>query len=88
VLLLAALAVLGAAVIASLAPPPSDDLPFQRASGGLGLGPAVSADWSFFGFDPRLEGGCEAELGPIPGGPCYMPRHGTAVADLPPLDRR
>lgn len=88
VLALSALAVLGATAVVLRGPAPSDDLPFQRASGGLGLGPAAGADWSFFAFDPRVENACEAELGPIPGGPCYVPHHGAAVVDLPPLARR
>ena len=72
-----------------LRPAPSpDDLPLQHATGGFGLGPATAVDWSFFTYDARAESGCEAELWPIPGAPCYVPHHGAALADLPPLDRR
>jgi hypothetical protein len=60
---------------------------FQRATGGMGLGPAVSSAWSVFLIDPRLEGSCENELWPVPGIPCYSPYHGALVADLPPLER-
>lgn len=74
-LALAALALAGAAFVCGLRSAPPGDLPLQRASGGFGLGPAASADWSFHAFDPRIESGCEAELGPIPGGACPVPHH-------------
>ncbi len=63
------------------------DLSLQRATGGFGLGASASAAWSFFAVDPRLEGYCENELWPIPGGVCYSPIHGAVVNHLPPLER-
>lgn len=69
--------------LASAAPAGGDG--FQAATGGVGLGPAASSEWSFFGFDPRGAGCCENELQPLPGLPCPNPGHGTKVADLPPL---
>jgi hypothetical protein len=81
--------VLAAALLAALEPPrPADDLGFARATGGVGLGPAAAADWSFFAFDPRIESHCEAETWPIPGGHCYVPHHGAALWSLRPFDRR
>lgn len=87
-LVLAAASLSAGSAVCLLPWAPSDDAPWQRATGGIGLGPATAADWSFFTYDPRLESSCEAELGPIPGGPCYVPHHGASLADLPALDRR
>jgi hypothetical protein len=61
-------------------------VPFQRAVGGLGSGPAVSAAWSSFGFDPRLERACENELAPLPGLSCPNPYHGASLLAAPPLE--
>lgn len=86
-LALAPLSILLAFALCLLPAPPLDDLGLQRATGGVGLGPASAADWSFFSFDPRIESHCEAELWPIPGAPCYVPHHGAALFDLPPFNR-
>ncbi len=85
VLGLAALALVVGVALPVLDPGPALDARFQRASGGLGLGASSGAAWSFFAFDPRLAPSCEAELSPVPGGPCYVPHHGTAAVDLPAL---
>jgi hypothetical protein len=58
------------------------DHSFARATCGLGLGPASSPAWSFFGVDPRLSSACEAELFPLPGLACPDPTHGAGVIDL------
>lgn len=63
-----------------------DEMPFQKATGGIGLAAAISPAWSFFSVDPRIEAYCENELWPIPGGTCFNPHHGAAIVDLPPLD--
>jgi hypothetical protein len=55
--------------------PPSAGL--QRATRGVGLGPAASAAWSMHGFDARAAARCEVELWPLPGLPCPDPGHGT-----------
>ena len=85
---LVALVVLAAGASLSFVRAPSRvRVPFQAATGGVGLSSSMSADWSFFGFDPRSEGFCENELQPLPGLSCPNPGHGTKVADLPPLRR-
>ncbi len=84
-LVLTAALVTAAAVIVCL--PRADRVaPFQKALGSLGLSSAVSVDWSFFGFDPRIEPACENELWPIPGLHCPNPSHGASVADFPPVE--
>jgi hypothetical protein len=88
VLALAALVAAGAGAITVGDRPVAADMHLARATGGVGLGPAAAADWSFHAYDPRIEATCEAELWPVPGGPCYVPHHGATVADLPPLGRR
>jgi hypothetical protein len=60
---------------------------FQRLVGGVGFGPAVALTGCAFGFDPRLDGRCEADRGPIPGGACFCPRHAGSVFHFPPLAR-
>ena len=58
---------------------------FQRLVGGLGFGPATDLSGCVFGFDPRLDGACALDYGPIPGGGCFCPRHAGAVFCYPPL---
>jgi hypothetical protein len=60
---------------------------FQLATGGLGLGAAVSGAWSYRAFDARLESTCESELWPIPGLWCANPYHGASVVELPRMER-
>jgi hypothetical protein len=89
--LLVALAVLACADGAWLAAQSRPSEPrdaYQAVTGGLGLGSAVSAAWSFHAFDPRLEATCENELWPIPGLACANPHHGASVAELPRMERR
>jgi hypothetical protein len=57
---------------------------FQRLVGGLGFGPATVLGGCPFGFDPRLDGVCGAECGPVPGGRCFCPRHAGSVFFYPP----
>jgi hypothetical protein len=59
---------------------------FQRLVGGLGFGPAVDLDGCPFGFDPRLDGSCSQQRGPIPGGACFCPRHAGSLFPYRPLD--
>ncbi len=58
---------------------------FQHLVGGVGFGPAVDLSGCAFGFDPRLDGSCAANRGPIPGGACFCPRHAGSVFWYPPL---
>jgi hypothetical protein len=60
---------------------------FQRLVGGVGFGPAVDLSVCACGFDPRLEGACALDTGPVPGGACFCPRHAGSLFFLPPLDR-
>jgi hypothetical protein len=57
---------------------------FQRLVGGLGFGP--SQDLSGGGFDPRLEGACAEDYGPIPGGACFRSRQAGSILFYPPLE--
>jgi hypothetical protein len=57
---------------------------FQRLVGGTGFGPALDLDGCAFGFDPRLDGSCGADHGPVPGGTCFCPRHACSVFAYPP----
>jgi hypothetical protein len=59
---------------------------FQRLMGGVGFGPAVDLSVCAFGFDPRLDGDCALETGPVPGGACFCPRHAGSVFFFPPLE--
>jgi hypothetical protein len=61
---------------------------FQRLVGGVGFGPALDLSGCANCFDPRLDGSCEQECGPIPGGACFCPRHAGSVFFYPPLDNR
>src|SRR5437899_3005941 len=58
---------------------------FQRLVGGLGFGPALDLSGCAFGLDPRLDGSCSEERGPVPGGACFCPRHAGSVFYYPPL---
>jgi hypothetical protein len=58
---------------------------FQRVVGGLGFGPAVDLSGCAFGFDPRLDGSCAEETGPIPGGTSLCPRHAGSLFCYPAL---
>lgn len=60
---------------------------FQRLVGGVGFGPALDLSGCAFGFDPRLEGSCSEDCGPIPGGACFCPRHAASLFFYPPLER-
>jgi hypothetical protein len=58
---------------------------FQHLVGGLGFGPALDLSDCAFAFDPRLDGACEQDRGPIPGGACFCPRHAGSIFYYPPL---
>jgi hypothetical protein len=58
---------------------------FERLVGGVGFGPAPHLAGCAFGFDPRLDGRCAADRGPIPGGTCFCPGHAGSVFYYPPL---
>jgi hypothetical protein len=60
---------------------------FQRLVGGLGFGPALDLSGCAFGFDPRLDGSCAWETGPLPGGACLCPRHAGSLFFYPPPRR-
>jgi hypothetical protein len=53
--------------------------PFQRLVGGLGFGPALDLSGCAFGLDPRLDGSCSEDCGPVPGGSCFCPRHAGSL---------
>ncbi len=90
--LLAALMVLVTATIAVLI---FEDRAFSRRQerradfphlvGGLGFGPALELSPCAFGFDPRLDGSCELDCGPVPGGACFCPRHAGSIFYFRPL---
>jgi hypothetical protein len=52
---------------------------FQRLVGGLGFGPACDLSDCPFGFDPRLDGSCGEDYGPVPGGRGFCRRHAGSV---------
>src|SRR5262249_60921939 len=52
---------------------------FQRLTGGVGFGPALDLSNCAFGFDPRLDGSCAEDYGPVPGGTCFCPRHAGSL---------
>ena len=58
---------------------------FQRLVVGVGFGPALDLSGCAFGFDPRLDGRCADERGPIPAGDCFCPRHAGSVFWYPSL---
>jgi hypothetical protein len=59
----------------------------QRLVGGLGFGPALDLSGCAFGLDPRLDGSCAEDCGPVPGGACFCPRHAATLIVYPPLRR-
>jgi hypothetical protein len=61
---------------------------FQHLVGGLGFGPAVDLSGCAFGLDPRLDGDCAGDYGPVPGGRCLCPRHTANILYYPPLGPR
>ncbi|HKB42490.1 MAG TPA: hypothetical protein VKD72_39045 [Gemmataceae bacterium] len=60
---------------------------FQGLVGGVGFGPALDLSGCAFGFDPRLDGSCAEEDGPVPGGACFCPRHAGSLFCYPPVPR-
>jgi hypothetical protein len=58
---------------------------FQRLVGGLGFGPALDLSDCASDFDPRLEGSCAMDYGPIAGGACFSSRQAGSVFFYPPL---
>jgi hypothetical protein len=74
-----------AAILVAGSRPPAHTEEFQRLVGGLGFGPALDLSGCAFGFDPRLDGGCAEECGPVPGAACFCPRHAGSVFSYPPL---
>lgn len=66
-------------------PGPAEE--FHRLVGGLGFGPALDLSGCAFGFDPRLDGSCAEECGPVPGGSSFCPRHAGSLFCYPPLRR-
>jgi hypothetical protein len=60
---------------------------FQQLVGGLGFGPTVDVTHCPFGFDPRLDTGCQEDHGPVPGGFSFCPLHANAVFVYPPPDQ-
>jgi hypothetical protein len=57
---------------------------FQSLVGGVGFGPALDLSGCAFGFDPRLDGSCSEEDGPVPGGACFCPRHAGSLFSYSP----
>ncbi len=60
---------------------------FQRLVRGVGFGPALDLSGCAFGFDPRLDGSCSEDSGPVPGGACFCPRHAGSVFEYAPLEQ-
>jgi hypothetical protein len=60
---------------------------FQRLVHGLGFGPALDLSGCAFGFDPRLDGTCSNDGGPVPGGGCFCPRHASSIFEYGPLEQ-
>jgi hypothetical protein len=48
---------------------------FQGLVRGFGFGPAADLSGCWFALDPRLSRGCSRDLGPLPLGAAYCPRH-------------
>jgi hypothetical protein len=61
---------------------------FQRLVGGLGFGPTLDLSGCAFGFDPRLDGSCAEERGPIPGGSYFCTRHASSIFFFPAMKPR
>lgn len=53
---------------------------FQGLVCGLGLGAAVSPDWGFLSYDPRIDPVDETNLWPVPAGYSYAPERGLSVS--------
>lgn len=77
-LLLSAIAVLVAEPITAR-PNRPHAASFHRHVGGLGFGPALDLSECPLGVDPRLDGGCAYDRGPVPGGTCFCPRHAGVI---------
>lgn len=60
---------------------------FQRLVGGLGFGPALDLSNCVSDFDPRLEGTCTMDYGPIAGGACFNSHRTSSVFVYPPLEQ-
>jgi hypothetical protein len=60
---------------------------FQRLTGGIGFGPALDLSTCTFAFDPRLDGECSQQCGPIAGGGCFCPRHTGSIFSYRTLDQ-
>jgi hypothetical protein len=58
---------------------------FQELVGGMGFGPAVNLSDCAFGFDPRLDGACGEDSGPVPGVECFCPRHAGSLFPYEPV---
>lgn len=57
---------------------------FQGLLLGFGTGPAVDFAECTGTFDKRWDDTCTADLGPIPGGACFCPRHGGGIVNQAP----
>ena len=67
---------LAAAAVVLAAPPAHDGtVEFQRAIGGLGLGPAADTTRCRPMFDPRIDRACSWRFEPIPGADNFCPCH-------------
>jgi hypothetical protein len=82
--LVVALALLSGAAVAvllteGLRPEGRRSEEFQRLVGGLGFGPVGDLSGCPCGFDPRLDGSCGEDCGPVPGGRPFCPRHAGSV---------
>lgn len=56
---------------------------YAQATGGLGLGAAVTLEWSARHLDPRLERASNCDAFPIPGGPGFCPDQSTGLFSPP-----
>ena len=73
-------------VVDGRASPGRSGADFHRVVGGLGFGPALDGSDCPFGLDPRLDGACGLDGGPVPGGACFCPVHGGGRFTYRPLD--
>ena len=55
---------------------------FQNLVRGLGLGPSLSLSGCDFSFDPRIDGACPLDAGPVPGGSRYCAEHACSIFSL------
>ena len=74
---------LAAAVVASAAE--TEDSPGTVATPSKG--PALDLSGCAFGLDPRLDGSCSEQSGPVPAGACFCPRHAESALYYAPLTR-